>query len=268
MRPLSKICLVISLCWISNPVFSQSTKLNSDVMATVNGVPIRQSVLEQAMRQAVSQGLKDTPELRQQQKKNIIEQEIFAQEVMRLNLDKSDKAQYELHRIKQNYLMSLWVEQANEKIKISDAEIKKEYQRQLILLGGDQASQFKFSQIKLGSKEAAQQVIARINKGEAFDLLAKDKRVNQLTSTNATEWVLLTQMHPVAAAVLSNIPKGSVTQNPVEINGASYVLRLDDKRPFKVPSLEDSKKRIKENLMAQKRREAAQELIKKSSIVE
>ena len=57
-------------------------------LATVNGVPIKQALFEQALKQAVAQGNPDSPQLREALTSQLIARELFVQDAAKQGLDK------------------------------------------------------------------------------------------------------------------------------------------------------------------------------------
>jgi peptidyl-prolyl cis-trans isomerase C len=62
------------------------------------------------------------------------------------------------------------------------------------------------------------------------------------------------------------LQKGGVTQNPVQTSNGFHVIKLDDTRPTKLPSLEEAKPQIA-NELGQKKLEAYQDALIKKAVI-
>ncbi|MEN9903427.1 MAG: hypothetical protein RL651_2091, partial [Pseudomonadota bacterium] len=65
-------------------------------VATVNGEPISTAMYEQNLRANLAQGIKDSPQLRQTVKEELINRELLAQYAEKLGIDKTPEAKLQL----------------------------------------------------------------------------------------------------------------------------------------------------------------------------
>jgi peptidyl-prolyl cis-trans isomerase C len=107
-------------------------------LATVNGIAIPASLLEQNVRANVAQGQRDTPELRQLLKDELINREILAQEAAKLGLDKTAEAKTQLAQLRQTLMVELLLTDMMKKNPITDVNIKAEYDRRVETLKNEQ----------------------------------------------------------------------------------------------------------------------------------
>src|SRR5665647_545000 len=144
-------CLALGLCG-GLPAYAES-KLPSGVTATVNGAAVSSLFYEQIIKANIAQGAKDTPEMRQVIKDEVIAREVLAQESIRLGLDKTPQAMDQLALFRQNYLVDLLLKDHAEKNPVADVAISAEYDRQVKVLSEmKDLLQYKVSLIVLTSE--------------------------------------------------------------------------------------------------------------------
>jgi peptidyl-prolyl cis-trans isomerase C len=260
------LLLVALLTWCAS-VYAQD-KLPSGVAATVNGVEISQSVVEQNVKSNLDQGKKDTPELRQIIKEELINRELLAQEGARQGLDKTPDAQAQFALYRKIYLVEAILNDDLAKHPITDADVKAEYDRQIATLGDpNSVEQYNLSHIVLENEADAKAVLARAHKGESFDKLAREKSINPTKENGGSlGWLLPSQVIPAISNVMVNLSKGGISAAPIETPAGWQIIKVEDKRPFKAPSLDEIKNQIREALIQQKRLDYVKKLAQSAEI--
>ncbi len=120
-------CVVIGLCSVS--LFAQS----GSVVFTVNGSKIYSSQVNEMVSMAVSNGAKDSPELRQSILNDLIVREVIIQDIKKIGLLNKDNNVLKLKLAQQNTMLDLWFAEYFKSHPITDDDIKAEYDRQLAL---------------------------------------------------------------------------------------------------------------------------------------
>ena len=229
-------------------------KVDYEFVATVNGVPITQGLLNLNLKAVTNQGQKDTPELRQAIKEDLINKELIAQEATRLGLAKEIDFPDQVAQLKQNLLLQAFLEDHFKKNPITDAKMREEYDRQRKLMGeGSNATQYRLSQIVVSTETDAIDLIRRIQKGELFGKLAQEYSIDAASKAQGGSlgWVLPGQVIPAVSVVLPNMGKGAVSANPIQTPVGWVIIKVDDKRPFKVPSFDEAKPQLRQALVQQ-----------------
>lgn len=90
-------------------------KADNGVIARVNGTEIRQSQVEQAVQSLVSQGQKDTLDLRSRIKDELIARELVVQEAMREGLDQQAEIREQIDLARANILINSFLQRRFEK---------------------------------------------------------------------------------------------------------------------------------------------------------
>jgi peptidyl-prolyl cis-trans isomerase C len=234
-------------------------------LAIVNGIKIESDLFEQILNSNIAQGNKDTTELREFLKNEIITREVLTQEANKLGLDKNKDVQNQLLLQKQALLSELLVRKNTEKTVVTDDQLKAEYKRQTEALAGSQ--QYLISQIVVQTETEAKDIIKSLQAGQAFDKLAKEKSIDpSKQNSGSLGWVLPNQIIPILSNVATNLNKGSFTISPIQTQFGWHILKLDDKRPFKAPTFEEAKPQLMQAVQAQLRADYVQKLVKAAKI--
>ena len=234
-------------------------------IATVNNVKIESDMLDLLVANSVSQGAKDTPELRAALKGELIAREVLVQEAKKQNVDK--EAAFKLQwQMQQNTLLidALLVKQAG-KTTITDDMLRAEYKRQTDLLADTE--QYQVSHIVTATEADAKAVIKAAKDGVAFDKLAREKSTNGSAQNGGSlGWLLADQITPALSNVVVNLNVGSVTTMPIATSDGWQVIKLEGKRKFKAPTFEESKQQLTNAVAASQRNEFIQKLVKAAKV--
>ncbi len=269
----SKLNALLAVSFLSAVLMSaahaQQSGLPINVAASVNGALITNDMVEQGIKMAISQGQKDSPELRQAVVQKFIEVLLLSQRAESNGLANSDKANTQLMLIRQNYLADLQLSTFMAQNPISDADIQAEYNKEIASLGPQgMLVEYKMSDIALATEADAQAALNRIKKGEPFDKVAKSVSLapNKVQG-GAVGWVQTGQVPPQISAVLVNLAKGQVSQSPIQLQQGWYLVKLEDKRSSKPPTLDQAKAAIRNGLAQRKQFEYLSQIAKESKIV-
>lgn len=235
-------------------------------VATVNGQDISQAMLDENVKANVAQGQKDTPELRQTILNELINRVLLVQSAEKAGLTRTTEAKVSVEQLKENFEAGLAINEYMRKHPVTDADVRADYDRQVAALGGSKA-QINLSMMVLKTKIEADDVIAQLKKKGDFAAIARDRSVAPSKAQGGlVGWVLPAQLPPELATAAGQLKKGSMTQTPIELQGAWYVLKVNDTRPFKVPTFDESKDRIRAALTQQRRAEQIKALRESAQI--
>lgn len=229
--------------------------LPAGALATVNGTVIARAQIDRAVAQAVAQGRADTPELRRAILDEFIAREVLAQEAVKQKLDRSNDAKIALSNARQSVLVDLLITDHLAKNPVNDPAIKAEYDRQLRVIeerGGNQ--QYQLRQITLANEVDARAVIARIRKGESMEAIARQTSIAPSKEQGGLlDWLSPLQILPAVSSVIVNLKPGVLAAAPIQTPGGWNVIRVEEIRPFKPPTLEESRNEIRELLLREQR---------------
>jgi peptidyl-prolyl cis-trans isomerase C len=247
------------------------TKPDFEFVASVNGAPITQGLLNLTIRALISQGQADSPELRQAVKNDLINKELVAQEATRLGLANSIDFPDQIAQLRQNLLLQAFLENHFKKNPITDAQLREEYDRQRKLMGDtSNAFQYRVSQIVVSTETDAMDLIRRLQKGDLFGRLAQEFSLDTASKAQGGSlgWIMAGQVIPAVANVLPTMIKGAITPKPIQTAAGWVILKLDDKRAFKIPSFEESRPQLQQALVQQYLGQAIQGLRTNAKIVQ
>jgi peptidyl-prolyl cis-trans isomerase C len=240
-------------------------------LATVNGVPIPQTLYEQALKQATAQGNADSPQLREALKSQLIARELFLQEAAKQKLDKDPKVVAAVEEAKRNAMVQRYLQTQVQLKQVTEEDVKAQYEK---IKAGVGAKEYQLRAIMLNSEPRAKEVREQAVKGKDFAELARQwSLAPSATRGGDLGWVSFKSPakdgetqglpFPLAQAV-EKLPKGKVSE-PVAVQNTWWIVRLEDTRPTKVPSFEEAKPQIYRMLQAQEAQRATNELVSKLS---
>ena len=235
--------------------------------ASVNGVVIPQTLLEQNVRVNIAQGQRDSPELRQAIQDELVNREVLAQESARLGLDKTADAQTQWAQVRQTFMVEILLSDYARRNPITDAAVKTEFDRQMAAMKDEQ--QYRLSLIVTATDAEAKAILARLKKGESFAKLASELSLDP-SKKNSGEvgWVVAAQILPAISNVMVNLTKGGLSAAPIQTPAGWNIIKLEDKRAFVAPSFDLAKNDIRQMLLQKQRFEYVKSLRDKAKIVQ
>ena len=247
----SKYALLLSLC-ISLSAYAEAP-------IKVNGKVIDPDLFETIVKLSVKKGIKDDAALRSVVKEELIVQEVLNQKALDLKIEKDPVIKMRLEQGRKSMLNELLIEKYLNEHPVTDADIQKEYQNQEVLL--KDANQYNLKVIVLADKAKADEVQKKLNQGSDFADLAKTYSVD--TSKNSggdLGWVLPNQVIATVANVMKNLAKGSASIEPIQTQVGWHIIKVDGKRAFQIPSLEEQRQNLQSFLKQQRAREYVKSL--------
>lgn len=263
-----KLYLIFFLGCIVSEVFAQGA---AGVLATVNGVKITSAQLDQFVTLANLQGRPDTPELRQAFLRDLIVREAIAQDVKKTGLLSRGSNALKIKIAEQDAIMGLWFSQYFAEHPISESEVRAEYEKQIAISRDPKnVTEYQISQIVVATESEGNEIIAKVNSGASFETLAREKSLDKTSGQNGglVGWVLPTQLAPPMNEFVTTLTKGKVTLHPVQVGSVWFVIKVDDLKPFVLPSFDQAKVSISQAMLQKERREAIQSLMQGVKVVQ
>ena len=261
--------LVMSL--ISPLAQAQNASADYEFIASVNGAPISKGLLDLSLKGALAQGQKDSPELRQAMKDELINRELISQAAIKEGLEKNIDLPDQITQLKQTLLLQAYLENHFKKEPITDAKLREEYDRQRKLMGDSSSTtQYKVSQIILPTESGALAVIARLQKGESFSKLAKEASIDNASKEQggSVGWILPQQILRPIADVMVNLNKGAISNSPIQVQGGWVIIKVEDKRTMRLPTFDEAKNQLRQALVQQYLAESVKRLRETAKIVQ
>ena len=258
LHTLASVLIAGSL--ISAPVLAQQGK----TFAKVNGQPISQNVFDAFIAEQKAQGAPDNAELKAAVKEELVRREILSQEARKQGFDKKGEIQGQIELARQSVLIRAFLSDYVRKNAPSDAQLKAEYDLVKKSLGG---TEYKSRHILVEKEEDAKAIIAKLDKGEKFDDLAKQsKDPGSKDKGGDLGWANPAGFVKPFADALTKLEKGKYTATPVKTDFGYHVIKLDDSRALKAPTFDEVKAQLKQRIEKQRVDHHVAELRAKATI--
>ena len=236
------------------------------VAATVNGTPISKKQLDQIMQQQAGQGMPDNPETRKMVIDNLAMQIIVAQEAEKKGLDKVADVKEQLEMARLSIMANSFVRDYMKTATVTDEALKAEYDKFKATQGGNE---YKARHILVGTEAEAKDIIAKISKDpKAFEALAKSKSKDPGSKDKGGDlgWFNPHNMVPEFGNAVAKLEKGKFTTEPVKSQFGYHVIMLEDSRPLAVPSLDEVKAGMTQQLQQQNLKKMLDDMKAKAKI--
>jgi peptidyl-prolyl cis-trans isomerase C len=269
LKIASQILFTLLAGLSSITTIAAESKGDFEFVASVNGVPITKGLLDLNLNLAIGQGQKDSPQLRESIKGELINRELIAQAATRDGLARDIDLTDQITQIKQTLLVQAYIEAHFKQNPISDASLKEEYEKQKKSLGGGSSTtQYKVSQIVLPSESISIAVAGRLAGGDDFARVAKEVSIDESSKAQGGSigWISQNQLLPAIAAVMVGLRKGAIS-SPIQIQGGWVIIRLEDSRSVKIASFEDSKPQLRQAIIQQYLNQTLRRLSENAKIV-
>lgn len=249
--------LLVLLAAASLPVMAQN-------LAVVNGKAIPSSRVELMAKQLVAQGQQDSPQLRAMIKEELINREILMQEADKRGLGSSVDVKNQVEIARQSIVIRALVADFIKKNPVSDADIKAEYDK---FKAHASDKEYHARHILVEKEDDAKAIIAKLKAGGKFEELAKQsKDPGSAANGGDLDWAAPTAyVKPFSDAMVA-LQKGQITETPVKSQFGYHIIKLEDVRAAKVPTLEEVKGQIAETLQQKKLQAFQLELRKKATV--
>lgn len=243
-------------------------------VATVNGEKLDSSKVDEVATYMKSNTdpkakIPSEPQVKAAVASKLVENMILVQEAKKLKLDKSDEYKKKLKAFKdelnknkdkvknistglklveEEALIAVFIEKTAKEIKVTDAEIKKEY---------DELSKYKGSNnyevqiIEVKGKEDADKALKELGKGAKFEdvadkySLSPAKGKYKAGQNDAINDKALAIVSESMADALKNIKKGEYNKKPIKVNDTNFaIIKVINMQPFDLPEFDKAKEAL------------------------
>ena len=237
---------------------------NAKDVAKVNGEGIPQSKMDDAVKAVVTQGGKDTPELRAQIRNNLIIDEVVYQEAKDKRIDRTDDFEKSMETLKRTMMIKALQADFLKKNPVTDADVKAAYDKYAATRKG---KEYWTKHILVKTPADANAVLARLKKGENFEKVAGDKNIDATKAKGGDlGWHVPADLIKPYADAVQKMKVGETSSQAVQSAAGYHIIRLVNIRNAQTEPYVKVKDNIKANLTQQKWLAHLQELIKKSKI--
>ncbi|MEY2678644.1 MAG: hypothetical protein RLZ00_1336 [Pseudomonadota bacterium] len=243
---------------------SLSMAVNAQNIAIVNGKAVPSSRVEALKQQVARSGRPITPDVEAQIKEEVIAREIFMQEAQKRGMDSTDEYKAQIELARQTILIRELFAEFQKTSAVTDAEVQAEYDKFVAANGG---KEYRARHILVETKEQAEAILASLKKGGKFEDIAKKQSKDPGSGANGgdLDWAAPGNYVKEFSDAMVALNKGQVSA-PVQSQFGFHIIRLDDVREAQLPTLEDVKPQIVQQMTQQRMATFQQELRAKAKV--
>jgi peptidyl-prolyl cis-trans isomerase C len=255
------LCAVMLAACQSN---SEASDPAGPPVATVDGQPISRSLYDFFIKASSGQSSAElTAEQREQVLDSLISLQLLADQARKQGLDQKTELRGELQLAELDVLQRAVVQSYLQDKTPTEQELRAEYDSQIAQMA---PNEYRARHILVPTESAANDILARLKKGERFETLARESLDSSREQGGDLGWFSPSAMvKPFADAVMS-LSKGETTSAPVQSQFGWHVIRVDDIRRTEPPPFEQVQQQLNQSVLAKKFRAYTDELKKAAKI--
>ncbi len=184
--------------------------------------------------------------VRQNVLRGLVSEKLIYKEAIKAGFDKKDEVKKRLENIQKQLVTQTFIEDKAKNL-VTDEQIKSAYDAKIAASKGEE--EVKARHILVASEDEAKKIAAELKKGGDFEKLAKEKSSDKGSGANGGDlgWFSKDKMVAEFADAAFKLKKGEVSA-PVKSSFGWHIIKLEDRRPLKPASFEESKEAIKAEL--------------------
>ncbi len=233
-----KICklptlAVLSLALLSSTAFAQNA-------AIVNGKPIPKSQLDKLIQKS---NQPDTPQVRDQGREMLVTRELILQEANNRGITQKESVRDQLEQSKMGILIAAVFEDYVQREGVDEAELKAAYEQVKAQYTG---KEYHVEHILVEKESDAKAIIAQLKSGANFADIAKVKSKDPGSAAKGGDlgWVSEQSLVPEFSKAMVQLKPGQITEKPVKSQFGWHIIKLDEVRDVKAPSMEEIKDQL------------------------
>ena len=231
---------IISLA-LATATLNADEKAPADtVVATVNGDKIMKSTLDGYLAVLSKRGKKaDT----QAAIDDLVATEIALQVARKSDILERPATKKLISDYTRNVLLKTWTTEKLDSFDITDDEIKAAYDERVTKLA---SKEYNARHILVKTEDEAKAIIKELDGGADFEKLAKEKSTGPSGANGGSlGWFKAKTMVPAFANAVKTMAKGEVSKEPVKTQFGYHIIKVEDSRDAKLPTLESMKTQLK-----------------------
>lgn len=234
--------------------------------ATVNGEPIRQSLVDYIIKDATAQGKQIDDNARANIIEKLITTELIDQEAKKSGIDKQSDFMAKETLMLRELRINAYIEDYMKKNPIEESVLHLVYDNFKAQLSG---KEYKASHILVKTEDEAKSIIGQLVKGADFAKIAKEKSLDAGSKEKGGDlgWFQVDNMVKPFSEAVVKLQKGVYTTAPVQTEFGWHVIKLDDSREAQPPSFDAVKKELGDDLQRQQLDKLVNGLRAKAKIV-
>jgi len=244
MKVIKKSILATSIAAIAlttasfTSLTAEEKTVTDAVIATVNGDKIMKSTLDGYMAILKKSGKSD----QQAAVDDLVATEIALQEARKTDILERPETKKAISDFTRNVLLKTWTKEKVDSFNISDEAIKAAYDERVTKLA---SKEYNARHILVKTEDEAKAIIKELDGGADFEKLAKEKSTGPSGSNGGSlGWFKAKTMVPAFSAAVKEMAKGDVSKAPVKTQFGFHVIKVEDSRDAKLPTMESLKPQL------------------------
>ncbi len=234
------------------------------ILALVNGEPITQQDFEEALEifpPQLRSIVENNKDMKRKFLENLIKQKLLIQEMKKEGIKEDDEIKRKVQKYREALLLKKFVDEKLSNIKVSEKEIEDYYNKHKSEFV--QPSKVKMRHILVKTKKEALSIREKLIKGADFAELAKKYSIDKASAVKGGELGTLRkdQLVKEFGDVAFSLKPGEISQ-PVKTKFGYHIIQVEEKTPEVVLPLSHVRQDIEQKLLAEKRAEALNKLVK------
>jgi peptidyl-prolyl cis-trans isomerase C len=220
-------------------------------VAIVNGKAVPSSRVTALEQQIAASGRPIDEATRAQIKEEVILREVFMQEAQKRGIAATPEYKEQMELARQTIMIRALFADYQKKNPVTDADLKAEYDKFAAANGG---KEYRARHILVEKEDEAKAIIAAIKGGAKFEDQAKAKSKDPGSGANGgdLDWANAASYVTEFSEAMIKLDKGQMTQEPVKSQFGYHIIRVDDVRQAKLPTFEELKPQIAQQMQQQK----------------
>ena len=253
---------IISLALAATSLTAEDKAATDVVIATVNGDKIMKSTLDGYLGVLNRSGKKGIN--KQTAVDDLVATEIALQEARKSDILNRPDTKKAIEDFKRNILLKTWTKEKVDAFDINDDAVKAAYDERVTKLA---SKEYNARHILVKTEDDAKAIIKELDGGADFEKLAKEKSTGPSASNGGSlGWFKPQTMVPAFSNAVKDMKKGGVSKAAVKTQFGYHIIKLEDSRDTKLPTLDSLKGQLK-RVIAQKKMLAYMTDLKKTADV-
>jgi len=246
-------------------LLSVSTWASAQNLAIVNGKPVPSSRATALIQQLERSGRPVDESMLGQVKDEVIMREIFMQEAIKRGVAKSSNYKEQMELARQSILIRELFTDYQAKNPVTDAQMKAEYDK---YVAENVGQEYRARHILVEDEAKAKALIAAIKAGAKFEAVATKESMDKGSGANGgdLDWASDATFVPEFSDAMVKLTKGEMTSAPIQSQFGWHIIRLDDVRQASLPSFEEVKDELGQQMQQQRLLDFQTELRAKAKI--
>jgi peptidyl-prolyl cis-trans isomerase C len=234
-------------------------------VAIVNGKAVPTARVEALAQQMAASGRPVDEATRAQLKEEVILREIFMQEAQKRGIAATEDYKVQMELARQTIMIRALFADHQKKNPVTDAEIKAEYDK---FASANAGKEFRARHILVEKEDEAKAIIASIKGGAKFEDIAKKQSKDPGSGANGgdLDWANAASYVTEFSEAMVKLDKGQMTDAPVKSQFGWHIIRVDDVRQAQLPSFDEVKPQIAQQMQQQKMAEFQKSLRDKAKV--